>query len=71
MVAAVRAAADGAAVAEYALHEMRKVLFEINLPAWEAHPARLRSDVHALFRRTIGRLTPHRGGWNVRPPRSA
>lgn len=51
--------------------EMRHVLHELNLPAWESHPARLRAEVHSLFRRTIGRLTPHSGGWNVQPPQSA
>jgi hypothetical protein len=71
MVTAVREAADGRASGEYALIELRRVLLELDLIAWESHPARLRSDVRTLFRRTIGRLTPHRGGWHVNPPRVA
>lgn len=67
----VREAAAGTAAGEYALIEMRHVLCELNLPAWETHPHRVRADVHRLFRKTIGRLTPHRGGWHVRPPKSA
>ena len=65
LVDAVRESADGGAEGEYALMEMRKVLLEINLVAWAAHPARARRDVHQLFRRAIGRLTPHRGGWRT------
>lgn len=71
LVESVREAAGGGAAAEYALQEMRKVLFEINLPAWESHPARLRSEVRSLFKRTAGRLKPHCGGWHVHPPKSA
>ena len=54
------------AAGEYAKIELRRTLLEINLHAWERHPARLRADVHSALRRTIGRLTPHRGGWLVR-----
>lgn len=66
MLKAVEVAADGSATGPYALVEIRKTLLEINLPAWESHPNRKRRDVHAAFRKTIGRLTPHRGGWTVR-----
>lgn len=66
MIEAVREAADGAATGEYALIEMRRLLLHINLAEWESHPTRLRAEVHSVFRRSIGRLTPHRGGWRVR-----
>lgn len=56
--------------AEYALQVMRRVLLELNLPAWEAHPARLRSDIRNLFRRAIGRVDVHRGGWRVHHTRA-
>lgn len=65
MCDAVTAAADGSAVGEYAKISLRRVLLELNLAAWEAHPNRTRRDVHALFRKAIGKLTPHRGGWRV------
>lgn len=68
LIDAVREAAEGTAVGEYALQAMRRCLLELNLDAWERHPFRVRADVRALFRRTIGRLTPHRGGWRVGPP---
>lgn len=71
MVDAVREVGDGRAAGEYALRELRHVLLELNLTAWESHPVRLRADVHSLFRRTIGRLTPHRGGWRVNAPTAA
>lgn len=67
MVAAVRAAADGTPAGEYALLQLRRTLLELDLVSWEEHPARLRSDVRSLLKRTIGRLTPHRGGWRVHP----
>jgi hypothetical protein len=50
---------------EYAKQQIRRVLFEINLPAWEAHPNRSRDDIHRVFRQAISKLTPHRGGWRV------
>ena len=59
---------DGAGVdaaGEYAKISLRRILLELNLTAWETHPARSRDDVHALFRKAIGKLTPHRGGWVV------
>lgn len=65
MVEAVRDAADGAATGEYALIEMRRLLLHLNLVDWESHPARLRSEVQSVFRRAIGKLTPHRGGWRA------
>lgn len=65
MLDAVDEAANGGAEGEYAKVELRRVLLHINLVEWERHPARLRSDVHHLLRRTIGKLTPHRGGWRV------
>lgn len=68
LVDAVREAGGPGAEAEYALTELRRVLLEINLWQWEAHPARVRADVTALFRRAIGRLTPHRGGWRCSAP---
>lgn len=61
----INEAADGSATGEYAKTELRRVLLEINLVAWESHPNRTRDDVHRLLRRAIGRLTPHRGGWRV------
>lgn len=60
------AAAPCDAAGEYAKISLRRILLELNLNAWESHPTRTRRDVHALFRRTIGKLTPHRGGWLVR-----
>lgn len=74
LVDAVRAEAGSEPSGEYALREMRMCLAELNLTAWEAHPFRLRADVRSLFRRTIARVSPHRGGWHVHrptPPRSA
>lgn len=65
LVESVREAGDGSPVSEYALIELRRVLLQLNLPDWEAHPNRSREDVHRLFRKAIGRLTPHRGGWQV------
>lgn len=67
----VRESAAGNVAGHYALVELRHVLLELDLDAWEQHPVRVRADVRSLFRRTIGRLTPHRGGWHVGPPRSA
>lgn len=57
---------QGAAEGEYAKRALRAVLLHLNLGEWESHPARVRADVHRLFRVAIGRLTPHRGGWSVR-----
>lgn len=54
----------GSCVGEYAKITLRRILLELNLTAWEQHPARLRQEVHSLFKRAIGRVTPHRGGWN-------
>jgi hypothetical protein len=71
LVDSVREASDAGAEGEYGLLEMRRVLLEINLVAWAAHPARTRRDVHQLFRRAIGRLTLHRGGWHATTPREA
>lgn len=56
------------AEAEYAKISLRRILLELNLTAWETHPNRTRCDVHKLFKKAIGRLTPHRGGWLVRNP---
>jgi hypothetical protein len=58
-------AAAGSATGPFAKISLRRILLELNLSAWESHPARTRADVHALFRRAIGRLTPHRGGWRI------
>jgi len=67
MVDAVRmAGGEQFAIAEHGLQVMRRVLLELNLTAWEEHPARLRSDVRALFRRAIRKVDVHRGGWRVR-----
>lgn len=65
LVNSVNEAATSSAVGEYAKISLRRVLLELNLDAWESHPNRTRDDVHRLFRKTIGRLTPHRGGWRV------
>lgn len=65
MVEAVSEAAAGSATGYYALVELRRVLLELNLVAWEQHPHRTRADVHRAFKKAIGRLTPHRGGWRV------
>lgn len=65
LVESVREAAAGSPVGAFALQQMRHVLLELNLPAWEAHPNRTRADVHRLFRKTISRVSPHRGGWRV------
>jgi hypothetical protein len=66
MVDAISDAAGTDAAGEYAKISLRRVLLELNLTAWEEHPHRTRDDVHRLFRKAIGRLTPHRGGWLVR-----
>lgn len=65
IVDAIDEAANGGAVGEYAKRALRRILLELNLPAWEAHPNRTRADVHRLFRKAINKLTPHRGGWQV------
>lgn len=65
LVQSVRRATENMAESEFALRKMRRVLFEINLVAWEEHPNRTRADVHALFRKAISRGAPHRGGWRV------
>lgn len=70
MLLAINDAAEGGAEGEYAKMQLRRVLHDINLPAWEQHPARLRADVRSLLTRTIGKLTPHRGGWLVGRPSS-
>jgi hypothetical protein len=64
MVVAISLVGHDASV-EYAKIALRHTLRELNLSAWESHPNRTRADVHALFRKTIGRLTPRRGGWHV------
>lgn len=66
IIDATREAAGGGAEGHYALNEMRCVLLELNLDHWEHHPNRSRRDVHALFRKAIGRLATHLGGWQVR-----
>lgn len=66
MVDAVNDAADGAATGEYAKRTLRRLLLELNLQAWEAHPLRTRADVHSLFRRAINKLAHRPGGWQVR-----
>ena len=66
MVDSINDAAEGSATGEYAKISLRRILLELNLTAWESHPARTRRDVHALFRKVIGKLTDHRGGWQVR-----
>lgn len=68
MTDAIGAADRTSPVAEYAKISLRRILLELNLTAWQEHPIRTRADVHALFRKAIGRLTPHRGGWLVRNP---
>lgn len=65
MCAAIDAASEGMAAREMAKISLRRILLELNLSAWESHPHRTRDDVHRLFRKAIGRLTPHRGGWRV------
>lgn len=70
LVDAVRSYASSDATAEYALREMRHVLCELNLPAWEAHPNRVRADVRALFKKAIRRVDVHRGGWRVHHTRT-
>ena len=66
MVASINAAcvAPSSPAGEYAKIVLRRILLELNLTAWEEHPARLRSEIHSLFKRAIGRVTPHKGGWN-------
>lgn len=65
MVDSIDTAAAGSATGPYAKISLRRILLELNLAAWESHPARTRREVHALFRKAIGKLTPHRGGWRV------
>jgi hypothetical protein len=65
MVDAVREAAEGGAVAHYALMRLRFIANDLDLQGWEQYRYRTRRDAHAVFRRAIGQLTPHRGGWNV------
>jgi hypothetical protein len=62
IIDAVRAGADGPE-AEYALRQLRLTLLQLDIGGWETHPMRTRADVRRLFRKTIGRLSPHRGGW--------
>jgi hypothetical protein len=52
-------------IAFHALAEMQHCLCEVDLFAWESHPHRVRWDVHRLFKKAIGRVTPHRGGHHV------
>lgn len=65
MVDAISRVADNSPAGEYAKISLRRILLELNLSAWEAHPNRTRDDVHCLFRKAIGRLSPRRGGWRV------
>lgn len=58
------------AIAEFGLRQLRRTLFELDLDAWERHPNRTRGDVRRLFKKTIGRLGPHRGGWIVAESRN-
>lgn len=70
MVEAVREAGAGAATSEYALRELRKLLGTLDLSGWESFPNRLRAEVSSAFKRAIGRITVHRGGWVVRHTRT-
>lgn len=65
LIDSINAASGGGVEGEYAKRFMRAVLLRLDLDDWEKHPSRVRADVHRLFRVTIGRLTPHRGGWLV------
>jgi hypothetical protein len=56
---------SGDPAGEYAKLSLRRILLELNLVAWESHPNRTRQDVHRLFRKAIGKLSPHAGGWRV------
>jgi hypothetical protein len=68
LVEAVReAGGENFALSHLALVEMRRLLLHLDLVSWESHPARLRSEVHSVFKRAIGRLTPHSGGHLVTP----
>lgn len=67
LVESVQSAGEGSATVYYALVELRRVLLELDLSAWEKHPHRSRMDVHRLFLKAIGKLTAHRGGWRVSP----
>jgi hypothetical protein len=51
--------------AEYARRVLRGVLWENNLPGWEVHPARRRSDVWRALQRAIRWCSRRAGGWSV------
>lgn len=60
---------------EYVRRVLRGVLWEQNLPAWEAHPMRRRADVWRLLKIAIRWCSRRTGGWYVagttRPVRSS
>lgn len=70
MVAAVREESSCGAAAEYALRELRMFLHQLDLTSWETHPNRLRAEISSVFKRTIGRVSVHRGGWRVHHTRT-
>lgn len=51
--------------AEFARRVLRGVLWEQNLPEWEAHPMRRRSDVWRALNTAIRWCSRRAGGWRV------
>lgn len=50
---------------EYVRRVLRGVLWEQNLPAWEAHPMRRRSDIWRALRIAIRWCSRRTGGWYI------
>ncbi len=69
LVGAIRQCGDTLR-AYYATQVVSEVLFDWNLPAWEAHPSRRFRDVCLALRRAIALAGRHvrRGGWLVSVP---
>lgn len=51
--------------AEFARRVLRGVLFESNLPAWEAHRSRRRADVWRVLKMAVRWCSRRVGGWRV------
>lgn len=51
--------------AEYARRVLRGVLWENDLPGWEAHPMRRRADVWRALKTAIRWCSRRAGGWRV------
>jgi trehalose utilization protein len=51
--------------AEYARRVLRGVLWDLDLPGWEAHPTRRRADVWRALNTAIRWCSRRAGGWSV------